>query len=547
MKVVGNGEGLEVEETDIGGQLVNKGSIEVKAQAGKDGSSGVFGGGIAVEDSSIAKGFVNEGSITLSVTGTPKPDDPYDVIELNGIEIENSTIGGTGIVNSTAGTIRVTGGSEDAKTSGIMIDPIFPGFPDDFPGFPDDDDLAAPSVISKIDNHGTITATGSDSAGIRVNGGAKIGSLLNTGTIDGGTAGIQIEGAGTVLNVTQADGLIKGGKYAINQGKDGSKINLDLAGGKIDGNLDVNDIIVTGEGEIANSKVEAKLLTVKNDGKLTLGNGTTLATDLNLANGTIAGGTITVDGGKQFNVTGRGTIDAATVKADKLTVGNGAQLILIRDTNLDTELSLAGGGVDANTFTVNSINGSGTITADTVTVNSKLLVNSGNQLNLWGNSDTITLNVANGFTVSSGGVLGLELNAGQDSSKPMVDVKGDLTFESGSTVSLSAVKGLKLDGEDYWLDLLTSNKLYRDEIVKSALKNYRQALRRSSNNRSQLNIEIPQKQRKNLENLCEKYEFSQSEIISILLEYEVSENRYLNRYQARLNEHVRIIQGSKTS
>lgn len=104
-----------------------------------------------------------------------------------------------------------------------------------------------------------------------------------------------------------------------------------------------------------------------------------------------------------------------------------------------------------------------------------------------------------------------------------------------------------LEDCEIWLDLLTSNKLYRDEIVKSALKNYRQALRRSSNNRSQLNIEIPQKQRKNLENLCEKYEFSQSEIISILLEYEVSENRYLNRYQARLNEHVRIIQGSKTS
>lgn len=104
-----------------------------------------------------------------------------------------------------------------------------------------------------------------------------------------------------------------------------------------------------------------------------------------------------------------------------------------------------------------------------------------------------------------------------------------------------------LDDCTIWLDMFSIDKLHRDHITKSALKNYRQALRRSSNNRSQLNIEIPQKQRKNLEKLCEKYGFSQSEIISILLEYEVSENHYLNRHQARLNEHVRIIQGSKTS
>lgn len=437
-------EALELNRTTINGSLINEGQVIVKGGALISGYPETdISSGIVVRETTIGKDVHNKGSISASVKDV---NPSLLAIDLHGINIEGADIGGS-IINSS--NITVDSNQANGRSSGILIQ--------DHKAKTDDYGVLHPyrtsTITGDIKNTGIIKVTGENAVGVRLAEGVSVkGNLYNTGTISGDTAGIQLDGTNTTLNITQAGGLIQGGTYAINQNN--NTVNLTLTGGDISGKINVTNIDVNGTGTISTDEITAKQLTVNNNGHLKLNNSTQLHANLNLAGGEITGNSINVSAGKEFKVTGSSTVNASHVTADKLIVSNSSLLTLSKTTGLDTHLILTDSGISAGEFTVNnlSVNGSSTITADTVTINSgNLIVSAGNQLNLLGKNDTLKLNTTNGFTVKNGAALGLELAQGQDSSKPMVHVNGDLVFELGSKVSLSAVKGLKLDSVDYFL------------------------------------------------------------------------------------------------
>ena len=436
-------EALELNRTTIDGNLINEGKIIAKGGAlipfyeDTDINSG-----LVVRETSVGKDIHNKGSILASVTDV-NPNLP--AINSQGINIEGASIGGS-VTNS--GTITVKNEQAIGNASGILIQ--------DHKLTIDDDEVVPPyratTITGQVKNSGTITATGENAVGVRIGNGVTLeGGVHNTGTIHGDNVGIQLDGTNTTVNITQAGGLIKGHDYAINQGK--STANLTLTGGEIDGKLNVTSITVEGAGTINADEVTAKQLTVSNSGHLTLTQATQLNTALHLAGGEVTSDALIVNSGKEITVSADSTINAANVTADKVTVSNGSLLTLSQPTQLNTDLTLAGSGIHANEFTLNNLEvlGNSHITANNVTINSdKLTVSQGNQLNLQGKSGTLKLNVAD-LTFQNGAVIGLELTPEQDNSQPIVNVDGNLVFESGSTVSLSAVKGLKLNNDEYLL------------------------------------------------------------------------------------------------
>lgn len=453
-------EAFELNRTTIGGSLVNEGTVVAKGGTNSGYSGDDITSGLVVRETTVSKDVHNKGSILSSV----KDVSPSSLeINLHGINIEGSDIGGS-LINS--GNITVEGGQAGNSSTGIMIQ--------DHKAKTDDDGILHPyrttNINGQIQNSGTITATGNnDAVGVRFGDGFTVkGGLHNTGAIHGDTAGIQLDGNGGKLDITQAGGVIRGGDYAINQGN--NTANLTLAGGEIDGKLNVNNINVTGAGTIGTDDITANQLTISNGGHLTLSESTQLNTNLNLAGGEITSDSINVSSGKKLNVTGSALVNTNTVKADQLTVNNGGKLTLSKTTQLDTDLNLAGGEISGGEFTVDTINvsSSGTITADTVNISSSsLTVNAGNKLFLQGKNGTIKINVAD-LTVS-GGTLGLHGDV--SSGNALLDVNGDLTFEAGSTVSLSGVKGFTLEGKEYLLikagDIIdnTNNTLFNGNML----------------------------------------------------------------------------------
>lgn len=432
-------EAFELNRTTIDGSLVNEGTVVAKGGTSSGYSGDDITSGLVVRETTVGKDVHNKGTILSSVKGVS----PSSLeISLYGINIEGSDIGGS-LINSSE--ITVEGDQAGNSSTGIMIQ--------DHKETTDDDGILHPyrvtNINGQIQNSGTITATGEDAVGVRFGDGFTVkGGLHNTGTIHGDTAGIQMDGNGGKLDITQADGVIRGGDYAINQGN--NTANLILAGGEIDGKLNVNNINVIGAGTIGANDITANQLTISNGGHLTLSESTQLNTNLNLAGGEVTSDSINVSSGKKLNVTGIASVNTDTIKADELTVNNGGKLTLSKTTQLNTDLSLAGGEINGGEFTVNAINvsNSGTITADTVNISSSsLTVSGGNKLILQGKSGTIKINVAN-LTVS-GGVLGLHGDVSSDNA--LLDVDGSLKFEAGSTVSLSDVKGFTLEGKEYLL------------------------------------------------------------------------------------------------
>lgn len=475
---------FELDRSTVAGDLINEGKIIAGGRALVEGEVGFNGqnpinifdedrSGLIIEESTIGGSLINSGEIKSSITGTQMSG---GTTELRGINIAGSTIAGS-IINS--GTIIVDGDIAGNSSTGIVIKDNESDEPDGNGGFTPVPADRSTIIEGQIKNTGTIQATGNnDAVGIRFGNGFTVkGGLHNTGTIHGDSAGIKMEGTGTTLNITQAGGVISGGDYAIDQGK--NTANLILAGGEIDGNLNVNNIDVTGSGKISAHTVNAEQLTVKNGGKLDLtGNATIdLNTGLSLAGGEINGNAINVKGaaGSEVEVTGNSKITADTFKlvdAYQLTVKNGGQLSLAGGNTgviyLDADINLVDGEIRGD-FKTNDIDVTGNSKLSANNVQAKYLeIHSGGQLNLGGASGAITLDIADpeepsdGFVVKKGGVLGLELSGDYgDAGQPLVTVNSDLTFESGSTVSLSAVKGFTLDGQDYFL--ISADSITGDE------------------------------------------------------------------------------------
>ncbi|NLD00036.1 MAG: autotransporter domain-containing protein [Gammaproteobacteria bacterium] len=462
---------FELDDSIVDGDLINEGRITASGSALAEGELGkndsgfpinVFNeqrSGLVLGGTSIGGNLINSGEIKSSITGTQMPEGTTD---LYGISIDGSTIKGN-VINS--GNITVAGNSAGNSSTGIMIkqdvyndwDPVKKEYVLTF---------ERTAIEGQIKNTGTIQVTGNtDAVGVRFDDGFTVkGGLHNTGTIHGDNVGIKMEGTDTTLNITQAGGKVSGGDYAINQGS--NTANLTLAGGEIDGNLNVNNIDVVGSGKITANTVDTKQLTVKNNGKLDLTGNTIidLNTNLTLAGGEVSGKKINVNGTEnKIEVTGNSKITADTVKIEsfQLSIKNGSQLSLAGNAGtiyLDTDINLGDGEIHGD-FKTNDIDVTGNSKLSANNVQAKYLeVHSGGQLNLGGVSGAITLSIAdpadpsNGFVVKKGGVLGLKLSGDYgDAGQPLVTVNGDLSFDSGSTVSLSAVKGFTLEGQDYFL------------------------------------------------------------------------------------------------
>ena len=499
-----NSEVFRMTGLTIDGDLINEGKIIASGTALVEGELGYSPdgrpsntfdeerSGLVMWEADISGNLINSGEIKSSITGTQMP---FVTTALYGINIEASTIEGD--LNNT-GSIIVDGDIAGKSSTGILIEGA-EAYQEDDQTYPKRDAI----IGGQIKNTGTIKATGNtDAVGIRFGDGFTVkGGLHNTGTIHGDNVGIKMEGTGTTLSITQAGGVISGGDYAIDQGN--NTADLTLAGGQINGNLNVNNIDVTGSGKISASTVNAEQLSITNSGKLDLignlevdnievagsakitastvnaeqlsitnggnldltGNATIdLNTGLSLAGGEISGQTINVKGASnEVEVTGNSKITADTFKIEayQLTVKNGGQLSLAGNAGtiyLDTDINLVDGEIRGD-FKTNDIDVTGSSKISANHVQAKYLeIHSGGQLNLGGASGAITLDIkdleapSDGFMVKKGGVLGLELSGDYgDAGQPLVTVNGDLTFESGSTVSLSAVKGFTLDGQDYFL------------------------------------------------------------------------------------------------
>ncbi|WP_248751995.1 autotransporter outer membrane beta-barrel domain-containing protein [Pseudomonas sp. MWU15-20650] len=280
LKGVRDGEGFEVGATQVGGSIINSGTIIVDTSSQQyGGGEGIYLNGTRVEGDVSNTGLVD-------ITGN----------ESTGLVIDHHNnlvvkIGGK-LLNS--GTIRVTG--EDS--TGL--------------------DIEAPTSDLKIENSGLISANGAQSKAVQVYEGS-IDYLLNTGTLQATGAdatAVSLRGANfTTTLASGARGLINRGvisadgtairvtpeeqltAFEINQqageirSKAGTAIDganlatLNWTGGKIVGDLlNLSAVNVSGQADFTGQRIIAPVSI--NAGSLNLSApGTLMTGDLNVASG----------------------------------------------------------------------------------------------------------------------------------------------------------------------------------------------------------------------------------------------------------------------
>lgn len=266
----GEAVGIQIDDSDIEGSLVNLGSIDVQ--------SGDEAIGIELFNSNV-DGLTNEGSITVTNTsnaavtasseadtrgillfgsdadGEVRNDGSIKVSgnKVAGIQILNSDLAEADIVNTgkieadgkiafgldlsgvkpatvqsitNSGTIAV---SASERSHGLYLDRV--------------------EASGSLNNSGSIIATGNDARAIRLEQASIAGGIHNSGTIKGDDFGIWIgDNSVAPVHVTQSAGLLQGGQYAV-QGGSGNQVSVELAGGTIGGNLaGIFKLDVTGKG-----------------------------------------------------------------------------------------------------------------------------------------------------------------------------------------------------------------------------------------------------------------------------------------------------------
>lgn len=231
--------GVDLIDADLSGNLVNQGKINLTAATPTD-----FPAGLSVNaGSKIAGNLVNQGDITVSG------------INATGLDLYASTI--TGDVNN-SGNINVTG----KFANGMMIT----------------------SSQARINNTGTITARGEESAGIEIenarftgrsSGLAEKADINNSGTISADGMGIHFvnldtdDGFGTFA-ILQTGGLIEGGTAAILADEDASPSYFYWQGGQVKGDvLGLSGVLVQGDAQFDGSTIRAGFVDI-DGGRLTL-------------------------------------------------------------------------------------------------------------------------------------------------------------------------------------------------------------------------------------------------------------------------------------
>lgn len=201
-------------------ELINAGTVRATGIKSRDDSSNLSeANGITVGDSIVRGRLLNSGSITVSgyeATG-------IDLITY-GSDGDRARIDGD-LINS--GTIDVTAVAETGATARAI-------------------DISNATIGGKLNNSGSITASGADSVGIYVEKSRIAGDIFNSGTIKGDRAGIYLSSMDSNSNlpgyspfsiIYQNGGLIEGGEYAIYSDTQNNDSRLIWGGGSIKGNI----------------------------------------------------------------------------------------------------------------------------------------------------------------------------------------------------------------------------------------------------------------------------------------------------------------------
>lgn len=231
--------GVYLIDLTLGGNLVNQGRINLTAATPSDIPSGIA----LIANSTVAGDLVNNGDITVSGTGAM------------GLDLYRVNIAGE--VNNN-GNISVTG--EDAN--GMMIT----------------------STQARINNSGTITAHGLNSAGIEIENARFTGQMAgaplksdinNSGTISADGVGIHFRSLDpsssiNMFTIRQTSGLIEGGTAAILVDNNASPSFFYWQGGQVKGDLlGLSGVLVRGDTTFDGSTIRAGYVDI-DGGRLTL-------------------------------------------------------------------------------------------------------------------------------------------------------------------------------------------------------------------------------------------------------------------------------------
>ena len=396
------------------GNISNSGLIEGHANSAIYMGDAYMNGSI-INDDRIEGGTIgihlDDGTLDGSITNSGRIEGGDEGIRL---EVNARILGG--IVNNSGGVI-------EGYTYGIRID-------------------ASSQVAGSIVNAGQILTDTASGTGILVTNNSTVGSITNSGTIQGGTEssgyGIYVSTGSSVTSITNS-GTIRGDTAAIQFGNADSTLTLQtgsLLRGNVDGGTGINDTLVLGgQGVETSTFTNFESLTVSAGASQTWALGATASFD-----------TVTVNSGT-LDIRGAFTVTtSATVAGGTLSVASSGSLLV-------PIIAATGGSLDiAGTVTVSG--GGGTTVGGTLNVsNSGVLTTT--SLNVTGDMDvagsvTVTddLNVGGALGVASGGILLAQddLNVTGD-----LDVAGSLHVSGATTVggiiNISSGASLTIDEE----------------------------------------------------------------------------------------------------
>ncbi|HHH9441349.1 TPA: autotransporter domain-containing protein [Pseudomonas aeruginosa] len=258
----GTARGIEIENSNLNGDLINAGHLRVNGNGAK---------AIHVDQSTVGGNVENQASIY--VTG-----DNASGIELNGGQF------GHDLLNSSAVTVW------GANAIGINVE-----------------DTSYNSIV----NTGNIQAHGDNSRAIVVKDSSDVGTtgIVNSGTIMGDNVGIQIDSNDSAKRfaITQNGGLILGYDKSI---IGNNQTDLQFNGGTIVGDIaGINTMQVGGDATFVGTDIDAKDVKIKN-GQLSLSNLNTALT-----------GNLSIDSGAAMQVR---LSDSTDVAKPVVTVGGTA-------------------------------------------------------------------------------------------------------------------------------------------------------------------------------------------------------------------------------